>query len=103
MLRLAFIHDAHEVNTQEIATDQSSDAARKYHIWTIGCQMNVADSNHVAAELEKIGYGPTDRWTRPMWSCSTPASCARAPRTRPSASWATSSPGRSRNRTAPSR
>ena len=23
--------------------------------------MNVADSNHVAAELEKIGYGPTDR------------------------------------------
>jgi tRNA-2-methylthio-N6-dimethylallyladenosine synthase len=55
------LHDAHEVNTQEIATDQSSDAARKYHIWTIGCQMNVADSNHVAAELEKIGYGPTDR------------------------------------------
>ncbi len=33
----------------------------KYHIWTIGCQMNVADSNHVAAELEKIGYEPTDR------------------------------------------
>ena len=35
-------------------------AARQYHIWTIGCQMNVADSNHVAAELEKIGYEPTD-------------------------------------------
>jgi tRNA-2-methylthio-N6-dimethylallyladenosine synthase len=34
--------------------------APKYHIWTIGCQMNVADSNHVAAELEKIGYEPTD-------------------------------------------
>ncbi|MEM7532760.1 MAG: MiaB/RimO family radical SAM methylthiotransferase [Chloroflexota bacterium] len=33
---------------------------QKYHIWTIGCQMNVADSNHVAAELEKIGYAPTD-------------------------------------------
>lgn len=31
---------------------------KKYHIWTIGCQMNVADSNHVAAELEKIGYEP---------------------------------------------
>ena len=30
-----------------------------YHIWTIGCQMNVADSNHVAAELERIGYQPT--------------------------------------------
>ena len=31
-----------------------------YYIWTIGCQMNVADSNHVAAELERIGYQPTD-------------------------------------------
>jgi len=31
-----------------------------YHIWTIGCQMNVADSNHVAAELERIGYHPTE-------------------------------------------
>ncbi len=47
--------------TTHTTTDQTSNAARKYHIWTIGCQMNVADSNHVAAELEKIGYGPTDR------------------------------------------
>lgn len=44
----------------EVATDKASTAQQKYHIWTIGCQMNVADSNHVAAELEKIGYGPTD-------------------------------------------
>jgi tRNA-2-methylthio-N6-dimethylallyladenosine synthase len=36
------------------------DGARRYHIWTIGCQMNVADSNHVAAELEKNGFNPTD-------------------------------------------
>jgi tRNA-2-methylthio-N6-dimethylallyladenosine synthase len=51
---------AHETVTYEFTTGERSDAARKYHIWTIGCQMNVADSNHVAAELEKIGYGPTD-------------------------------------------
>ncbi|RME82445.1 MAG: tRNA (N6-isopentenyl adenosine(37)-C2)-methylthiotransferase MiaB, partial [Caldilineae bacterium] len=31
----------------------------KYHIWTIGCQMNVADSTHVGAELEKLGIEPT--------------------------------------------
>ncbi len=31
----------------------------KYHIWTIGCQMNVADSTHVGAELEKLGLEPT--------------------------------------------
>ena len=54
-------HDASETITHEIATDRRSTAARKYHIWTIGCQMNIADSNHVAAELEKIGYGPTDQ------------------------------------------
>ncbi len=34
---------------------------KKYHIWTIGCQMNVADSTHVGAELEKLGYEPTAR------------------------------------------
>ncbi len=27
-----------------------------YHIWTAGCQMNVADSQRVASSLEKIGY-----------------------------------------------
>jgi tRNA-2-methylthio-N6-dimethylallyladenosine synthase len=48
--------------TKERVTDlpASTDSRRKYHIWTIGCQMNVADSNHVAAELEKIGFNPTD-------------------------------------------
>lgn len=28
----------------------------KYHIWTAGCQMNVADSRRVGSELEKLGY-----------------------------------------------
>lgn len=27
-----------------------------YHIWTLGCQMNVADSQHLASELERMGY-----------------------------------------------
>jgi tRNA-2-methylthio-N6-dimethylallyladenosine synthase len=31
----------------------------KYHIWTAGCQMNVADSQRVGSELEKLGYGHT--------------------------------------------
>ncbi|MBI5649753.1 MAG: MiaB/RimO family radical SAM methylthiotransferase [Chloroflexi bacterium] len=30
-----------------------------YHIWTEGCQMNVADSQRVASELEKLGYRAT--------------------------------------------
>jgi tRNA-2-methylthio-N6-dimethylallyladenosine synthase len=31
----------------------------KYHIWTEGCQMNVADSRRLASALEKLGYEPT--------------------------------------------
>jgi len=33
---------------------------RHYHIWTIGCQMNEADSGRVAAELDALGYAPTN-------------------------------------------
>ncbi|MBN1262339.1 MAG: tRNA (N6-isopentenyl adenosine(37)-C2)-methylthiotransferase MiaB [Anaerolineae bacterium] len=33
----------------------------RYHIWTIGCQMNVADSQRVAAGLERLGYTPAGR------------------------------------------
>jgi tRNA-2-methylthio-N6-dimethylallyladenosine synthase len=31
----------------------------KYHIWTIGCQMNTADSQSLAASLELLGYEPS--------------------------------------------
>ncbi len=33
----------------------------KYHIWTAGCQMNVADSQRVASALEHLGYSATRR------------------------------------------
>jgi tRNA-2-methylthio-N6-dimethylallyladenosine synthase len=33
----------------------------KYHIWTAGCQMNVADSQRVASSLEKLGYSATPK------------------------------------------
>ena len=33
----------------------------KYHIWTIGCQMNTADSQRLASELERLGYGWTEQ------------------------------------------
>jgi tRNA-2-methylthio-N6-dimethylallyladenosine synthase len=32
----------------------------KYHIWTIGCQMNTADSQRLALEIERLGYAWTD-------------------------------------------
>jgi tRNA-2-methylthio-N6-dimethylallyladenosine synthase len=33
----------------------------KYHIWTEGCQMNVADSQRVASALERLGYTAEER------------------------------------------
>ncbi|HET9590982.1 MAG TPA: tRNA (N6-isopentenyl adenosine(37)-C2)-methylthiotransferase MiaB [Anaerolineales bacterium] len=33
----------------------------KYHIWTEGCQMNVADSQRVGSSLEHLGYILTDK------------------------------------------
>ncbi|MCS6771527.1 MAG: tRNA (N6-isopentenyl adenosine(37)-C2)-methylthiotransferase MiaB [Kiritimatiellae bacterium] len=35
--------------------------ARTYHIWTIGCQMNEADSRRLAQQLEFAGLNPTER------------------------------------------
>jgi len=33
----------------------------KYHIWTEGCQMNVADSQRISAALERLGYAVTQQ------------------------------------------
>jgi tRNA-2-methylthio-N6-dimethylallyladenosine synthase len=35
-------------------------ADMKYHIWTEGCQMNVADSQRVGSALEHLGYAHTE-------------------------------------------
>lgn len=34
---------------------------KKYHLWTEGCQMNVADSQRVGSSLEHLGYIFTDK------------------------------------------
>jgi tRNA-2-methylthio-N6-dimethylallyladenosine synthase len=34
---------------------------KKYHIWTEGCQMNVADSQRVGSSLEHLGYTLTEK------------------------------------------
>ena len=33
--------------------------SKQFHIWTIGCQMNTADSKHVADALKGLGYVPS--------------------------------------------
>lgn len=36
-------------------------ASKTYHIWTIGCQMNDADSRRLSQQLEFVGYQPIDQ------------------------------------------
>jgi tRNA-2-methylthio-N6-dimethylallyladenosine synthase len=33
----------------------------RYHIWTVGCQMNVADSQKLAAGLDRLGWSEVER------------------------------------------
>ena len=58
-------------------------AKGKYHIWTVGCQMNMADSQRVSSILDSLGWEEVPpRWTAPISSCSTRAACASSPRRR---------------------
>jgi len=33
----------------------------KYHIWTVGCQMNISDSERREAALQSVGYSPVEQ------------------------------------------
>src|SRR3954471_13740067 len=41
----------------------TSNATQRYHIWTEGCQMNVADSAKLAAGLDRLGWTATEEVT----------------------------------------
>lgn len=44
----------------------------RYHIWTLGCQMNTADSQLLASELEKRGHQAVDNWQKAdIWVVNT--------------------------------
>lgn len=34
---------------------------RRYYIWTVGCQMNISDSERLEAALQGVGYSPAER------------------------------------------
>ena len=62
---------------------------KRLYIETVGCQMNVLDSELVAADLLAAGYELVDeRRVRPTPSSSIPAACGSMPRTKSTAPWA---------------
>src|SRR5689334_5561252 len=34
---------------------------RRYYVWTVGCQMNISDSERLEAALQGVGYAPADQ------------------------------------------
>ena len=40
-------------------TTTTSIARGKYHIWTVGCQMNQADSQRIQTLLDELGWEET--------------------------------------------
>ncbi len=46
------------INTRAVQRTNKEKNMSSYYIWTIGCQMNKADSDQLAASLEQLGYQP---------------------------------------------
>ena len=66
-------------------------ALPRFHVWTLGCQMNRSDSEEMAGRLLAAGCAEARRpRRRPTSSSSTPAPSARAPSRRSSAGRASS-------------
>jgi tRNA-2-methylthio-N6-dimethylallyladenosine synthase len=42
-------------------TRDSTPRERRYYVWTVGCQMNVSDSERLESALQGVGYAPSDR------------------------------------------
>ena len=34
---------------------------RRYFVWTVGCQMNISDSERLESGLQSVGYAPASR------------------------------------------
>ncbi|HMQ32475.1 MAG TPA: tRNA (N6-isopentenyl adenosine(37)-C2)-methylthiotransferase MiaB [Chloroflexaceae bacterium] len=49
---------------QSLARRPDRDATprdRRYYVWTVGCQMNISDSERLEAALQGVGYSPAPR------------------------------------------
>jgi tRNA-2-methylthio-N6-dimethylallyladenosine synthase len=52
------LHPANQ--TAQVMGRVENPNGKRFHIWTIGCQLNEADSAKVAAMLQEVGYAPTE-------------------------------------------
>lgn len=65
---------------EEPRNGQSRDATpreRRYYVWTVGCQMNVSDSERLEAALQGLDMRLPNVLRMRVSLCSTRAACAR--------------------------
>jgi tRNA-2-methylthio-N6-dimethylallyladenosine synthase len=48
------------LNTPTTSRDDTP-RERRYYVWTVGCQMNISDSERLEAGLQSVGYAPAAR------------------------------------------
>jgi len=58
-LKLVSKEEAHAVLPGSSRDDTPRE--RRYYVWTVGCQMNVSDSERLESALQGVGYAPSDR------------------------------------------
>ncbi|NJP05182.1 MAG: tRNA (N6-isopentenyl adenosine(37)-C2)-methylthiotransferase MiaB [Chloroflexaceae bacterium] len=54
--------EQHQVRTVFPSIDRNhTPRSQRYFVWTVGCQMNVSDSERLEAALQAVGYSPSNR------------------------------------------
>lgn len=54
--------DRHQVVLPDLRPDRNQTTrSQRYYIWTVGCQMNVSDSERLEAALQGVGYSPAQQ------------------------------------------
>lgn len=56
------LFDKHTLTLEPARPDRNqAPRSQRYYVWTVGCQMNVSDSERLEAALQGVGYSPAAR------------------------------------------
>ncbi len=61
MTEIAFFNQPDLLLTPRLPDRDRTPRSRRYYVWTVGCQMNVSDSERLEAALQGVGYSPAAR------------------------------------------
>ena len=50
-----------KIDVSPLPDRNSAPRGQRYYVWTVGCQMNISDSERLEAALQGVGYSPAQR------------------------------------------